>query len=210
MPWSETFMNSVMKSNVSTPEPTASTSSVSLQERSMRLFLRIHAPILLGSHVIRRIYECIWWNTNWKDYRRLIENRILSHGPRTSRTPYNGAEIGLGVGIVTLLPLVHAASRVAIVGAGAGGFSASLDQEAKCSAIRFGVNIDIDTFKKSHYNGGRSTGVIHPYDDTSYQPVELGASIFVEANKNLCQVADKFGHIRGPNEGDSEIYDVGI
>ncbi|KAH8832141.1 Prenylcysteine lyase-domain-containing protein [Flagelloscypha sp. PMI_526] len=111
------------------------------------------------------------------------------------------------VGLVTLLPLAQAAPKVAIVGAGAGGSSASY--WIKKAKERFGVNIDIDIFEKSNYIGGRST-VVHPYNNTAYRPVELGASIFIEANKNLWRAADEFGLTRQPNEGDSENYDVGV
>ncbi|KAH8804063.1 hypothetical protein DL96DRAFT_1507249 [Flagelloscypha sp. PMI_526] len=41
-------------------------------------------------------------------------------------------------------------------------------------------------------------------------PVELGASIFVEASKNLWRAADEFGLSRESNERDSENYNVGV
>ena len=34
---------------------------------------------------------------------------------------------------------------------------------------------------------------MHPYDNPELQPVELGASIFVRANKNLWRATDEFG-----------------
>ena len=35
--------------------------------------------------------------------------------------------------------------------------------------------------------------VVYPYNDTTYNPIELGASIFVGANKNLWRATDEFG-----------------
>ena len=35
--------------------------------------------------------------------------------------------------------------------------------------------------------------VVYPYNDTTLSPVELGASIFVEANKNMWRATDEFG-----------------
>lgn len=34
---------------------------------------------------------------------------------------------------------------------------------------------------------------MYPYDDISYEPVEQGASIFVQANKNLWRATEEFG-----------------
>jgi hypothetical protein len=36
---------------------------------------------------------------------------------------------------------------------------------------------------------------VHPHDDESIRAVELGASIFVEANRNLVKVADVSGRV---------------
>ena len=33
---------------------------------------------------------------------------------------------------------------------------------------------------------------VHPYNNTAYSPVELGASIFVKVNKNLRRAANEF------------------
>lgn len=35
--------------------------------------------------------------------------------------------------------------------------------------------------------------VVYPYNDTKFNPAELGASIFVDANKNLVRAAKEFG-----------------
>ena len=37
---------------------------------------------------------------------------------------------------------------------------------------------------------------MHPYDDKSYAPAELGASIFVDVNKNMWRAADEFNLTR--------------
>ena len=34
---------------------------------------------------------------------------------------------------------------------------------------------------------------MYPYNDTSFRPFELGASIFVDANKNILRAAQQFG-----------------
>ena len=62
-------------------------------------------------------------------------------------------------------------------------------------------------YERENYIGGREsvvnniriradhlTGstVVYPYNDTSLDPVELGASIFVEANKNLWRATREF------------------
>lgn len=35
--------------------------------------------------------------------------------------------------------------------------------------------------------------VVYPYNSTEYEPVELGASIFVESNKNMWRATEEFG-----------------
>ncbi|KAG2160140.1 FAD/NAD(P)-binding domain-containing protein [Suillus bovinus] len=83
----------------------------------------------------------------------------------------------------------HASPRIAIIGAGAGGSSAAFwISKAK---ERFGIDVEIDLYERSDYIGGRST-VVHPYDDITFAPLELGASIFVDANKNLMRASKEF------------------
>ncbi|KAG9004826.1 hypothetical protein FRB90_010688 [Tulasnella sp. 427] len=80
--------------------------------------------------------------------------------------------------------------RIAIIGAGAGGSSAAFwIQKAQ---ERHGTDIQVDIFEKLKYVGGRSI-TVHPYDDPSLPAEELGASIFVSANKNLFRAAREFG-----------------
>ncbi|KAG8922639.1 hypothetical protein FRC02_011729 [Tulasnella sp. 418] len=80
--------------------------------------------------------------------------------------------------------------KIAIIGAGAGGSSAAFF--LGMAKDRFGHHINIDLFERNSYIGGRSTAV-HPYGDPSLPPQELGASIFIDANKNLIRAASEFG-----------------
>ena len=43
---------------------------------------------------------------------------------------------------------------------------------------------------RTKFSGGSTT--VHPYDNTEYEPIELGASIFVKANKNLLRATREF------------------
>ncbi|KAG9004827.1 hypothetical protein FRB90_010689 [Tulasnella sp. 427] len=80
--------------------------------------------------------------------------------------------------------------RIAVIGAGAGGSSAAFwINKAK---ERQDMNVEVHVFDKYDYVGGRSI-VIHPYDDPSLGATELGASIFVRANKNLFRAVEEFG-----------------
>ncbi|KAK4051274.1 hypothetical protein OIO90_004755 [Microbotryomycetes sp. JL221] len=87
------------------------------------------------------------------------------------------------------------APRIAIIGAGAGGTSAAyflslLNQTQN----NFDLKTKVTLFEKQTYVGGRSFPIkpwlddpIHynHNDDDDDEPVECGASIFVEANKNI-------------------------
>ncbi|KAL0066558.1 hypothetical protein AAF712_006361 [Marasmius tenuissimus] len=79
--------------------------------------------------------------------------------------------------------------RIAIIGAGAGGSSAAF-WIAKAKE-RFGLDVEVDVYDKNSYIGGRSI-TVQPYDNPDLDPVELGASIFVRANKNLWRAAQEF------------------
>jgi prenylcysteine oxidase/farnesylcysteine lyase len=50
--------------------------------------------------------------------------------------------------------------------------------------------------------------VVYPYNDTSFGPSELGASIFVDANKNLVRAAQHFG--LEVNDFKEELEQIGI
>ncbi|KIJ35920.1 hypothetical protein M422DRAFT_232724 [Sphaerobolus stellatus SS14] len=102
--------------------------------------------------------------------------------------------------LFTVLPGAHAADasskqrkphRVAIIGAGAAGSSAAY-WLARASNRSKEVELEIEVFEREGYIGGRST-VVFPHNSKAFQPVELGASIFVTANKNLIRAAQEFG-----------------
>ncbi|KAI0886552.1 prenylcysteine oxidase [Annulohypoxylon maeteangense] len=78
--------------------------------------------------------------------------------------------------------------QVAIIGAGAAGSSTAyhLHKYAK----EEGVDVNITIFEKTSHIGGR-TLTVDVYDDP-HQPVELGASIFVEANHILYDACKEF------------------
>lgn len=78
--------------------------------------------------------------------------------------------------------------RVAIIGAGAAGTSAAF-HIANFSASA-GIPVHISLFERSSYIGGRST-TVNVYNDST-EPVELGASIFIPANRLLFEAADRF------------------
>ncbi|TFK36786.1 Prenylcysteine lyase-domain-containing protein [Crucibulum laeve] len=106
---------------------------------------------------------------------------------------------------VTEDAFVFTTPKVAIIGAGAGG-SSSAFWIAKAKE-RFGVNIEVDVYEREHYVGGRST-VVYPYENTSLPELELGASIFVKANKNLWRASDEFNLTR--RSFGAEDYETGI
>ncbi|KWU45646.1 hypothetical protein RHOSPDRAFT_32568 [Rhodotorula sp. JG-1b] len=86
--------------------------------------------------------------------------------------------------------------RVAIIGAGAGGSSAAFFLKHFDSLVGHDLHTDVTVYDAADYVGGRST-VIWPWNDDPLAvphsgsvdalepPVELGASIYVAANKNL-------------------------
>lgn len=78
---------------------------------------------------------------------------------------------------------------VAIIGAGSGGASTAyyLNRFFQHPCIR----VNITVYERSSYVGGRST-TVDVYGDPT-EPVELGASIFVNVNKNLVSAAKEFG-----------------
>jgi len=49
---------------------------------------------------------------------------------------------------------------------------------------------------------------VHPYNNTAYEPVELGAAIFTDANKNLWRAANEFNFsLNSPAYRDEAIWD---
>ncbi|TDL28887.1 FAD/NAD(P)-binding domain-containing protein [Rickenella mellea] len=91
--------------------------------------------------------------------------------------------------------------KIAIIGAGAAGSSAAFwISKAKTAS---GVVVDVDVYEREGYIGGRST-VVYPYNDTTLPPLELGASIFVQANKNLWRAASEFNLVKNNLTEDDE------
>lgn len=84
-------------------------------------------------------------------------------------------------------PDVPTTPRIAIIGAGAGGSSAAF------WIARAGLkeDVQVDVYEKNDYIGGRST-TVHPYGLKELDPIELGGSIFVRANKNMWRASQEF------------------
>ncbi|KAL1412043.1 hypothetical protein Q8F55_003040 [Vanrija albida] len=88
--------------------------------------------------------------------------------------------------------------RVAIVGAGASGSAAAwfLSRAARIAEARagkepFSLLAPVVVYDKESYVGGRST-VVFAHNDSSVDASELGAAIFVGANRNLVNAAKLF------------------
>ncbi|PGH36101.1 prenylcysteine oxidase/farnesylcysteine lyase [[Emmonsia] crescens] len=81
------------------------------------------------------------------------------------------------------------AKRVAVIGAGSAG--ASTAYYLRHFTDFFSIPLNITVYERASYIGGRST-TINLFDDPAH-PIELGASIFVETNKNLIRASKKFG-----------------
>jgi hypothetical protein len=59
-------------------------------------------------------------------------------------------------------------------------------------------------------NVTKGSTTVHPYNNTAYEPVEAGASIFVRVNKNMFRAAKEFNfsHYGFEDEdGDMAIWD---
>ncbi|KAF2768984.1 Prenylcysteine oxidase [Teratosphaeria nubilosa] len=78
--------------------------------------------------------------------------------------------------------------NVAIIGAGAAGSSSAYHLSKFAAEANIPVNITV--FERDGHIGGRTT-TVNAYNDAS-QPVELGASIFVEVNKILVDAVKQF------------------
>ncbi|KAH7369965.1 Prenylcysteine lyase-domain-containing protein [Rhexocercosporidium sp. MPI-PUGE-AT-0058] len=96
------------------------------------------------------------------------------------------------------------AKRIAIIGAGAAGSSTAyyLEQFANKS----GVAINVTVFERSSYVGGRST-TVNAYGNP-LEPVELGASIFVEVNAILKNASTLFGLQPKSSGMDTEVLGI--
>ncbi|KAJ9611379.1 hypothetical protein H2200_004563 [Cladophialophora chaetospira] len=105
------------------------------------------------------------------------------------------------------------AHRIAIIGAGPGGSSASyhLRKFARSTTDGDEVLLEITVFESNPYIGGRTT-TVNALDDPRY-PVELGASIFVEINHILYNATRDFGLSSIPKiyeAGPESKYELGI
>jgi len=96
------------------------------------------------------------------------------------------------------------AKRIAIIGAGAAGSSTAyyLEQFANNS----GVAINVTVFERNSYVGGRTT-TVNAYGNP-LEPVELGASIFVEVNAILKNASHEFGLHATESGTETEILGI--
>ncbi|CAK7210287.1 hypothetical protein SBRCBS47491_000725 [Sporothrix bragantina] len=92
-------------------------------------------------------------------------------------------------GLLLALPSAVHGHRIAVIGAGAAGSSTAfhLRQFADADGVD---NVNITLFEKTDHIGGR-TLTAHAFGDAN-QPVELGASIFVQINEILWNAAANF------------------
>ncbi|GAA5928944.1 hypothetical protein JCM10213_004946 [Rhodosporidiobolus nylandii] len=133
------------------------------------------------------------------------------------------------------IPLGHAAvgenklwrnerlPRIAVIGAGAGGSSAAYFLSHFGGLKEQGLATDVTVYEAENSVGGRST-VVWPWNDEPFEdprrlgepenlheaPVEAGASIFVDANKNLQKALLTFNLTTeqyGGEDGGTAIWD---
>ncbi|KAI5479707.1 prenylcysteine oxidase [Pseudohyphozyma bogoriensis] len=111
--------------------------------------------------------------------------------------------------------------RIAVIGAGAGGSSAAFFLSHFRNLANESLASEVTVFDKASYIGGRST-VVWPWADDPYsppdlantdnededEPVELGASIFVGANRNLMKAARVFGLDLSPHGGEDGTMSI--
>ena len=128
------------------------------------------------------------------------QQQTLPHGYKTDQTSRRVAIIGR---YILPLPLQKLTD---VAGAGSAGTSTAYYLHRYASE-----NLSTTIFESSSHIGGRST-TVNAFDDPLY-PVELGASIFVKANRNLVSAAERFNLITDEAFGDRpkhSSYDLGI
>ncbi|KAF7924285.1 uncharacterized protein EAE98_007336 [Botrytis deweyae] len=97
------------------------------------------------------------------------------------------------------------AKRIAIIGAGAGGSSSAYHLQKYAAESDLAINVTV--FERSSYIGGRST-TVNAYGN-SLEPVELGASIFVDVNVILKNASREFDlHAKSSNTEVAEILGI--
>ncbi|KAF7890640.1 hypothetical protein EAF00_008955 [Botryotinia globosa] len=97
------------------------------------------------------------------------------------------------------------AKRIAIIGAGAGGSSSAYHLQKYAAESDLAINVTV--FERSSYIGGRST-TVNAYGN-SLEPVELGASIFVDVNAILKNASREFNlHAKSSNTEVAEILGI--
>ncbi|TEY43701.1 hypothetical protein BOTCAL_0362g00050 [Botryotinia calthae] len=97
------------------------------------------------------------------------------------------------------------AKRIAIIGAGAGGSSSSYHLQKYAAESDLAINVTV--FERSSYIGGRST-TVNAYGN-SLEPVELGASIFVDVNAILKNASREFDlHAKSSNTEEVEVLGI--
>ncbi|THV44863.1 hypothetical protein BGAL_0566g00060 [Botrytis galanthina] len=97
------------------------------------------------------------------------------------------------------------AKRIAIIGAGAGGSSSAYHLQKYAAESDLAINVTV--FERSSYIGGRST-TVNAFGN-SLEPVELGASIFVDVNAILKNASREFDlHAKSSNTEVAEILGI--
>ena len=81
--------------------------------------------------------------------------------------------------------------KIAIIGAGAAGSSAAFFLHKQLLTLARRDQIEITVYEKESSVGGRAA-IIRPYNDLKYDPVEIGASIYVSANLHLIRAIEQF------------------
>jgi len=105
----------------------------------------------------------------------------------------NNKDVGTSGGAGELWTADGRPPRIAIIGAGAAGASAAFYLAHFGALEKLGLQTEVTIFERSDYVGGRST-VVWPWNSDPYatpggsnleveEPVELGASIFVEVSR---------------------------